>query len=68
MPKRVKPLTDTKVRTAKPQHKEYKLFDGEGLFLLITPTGGKLWNFKYRFDKKEKLTWQLPEISFRCQT
>jgi len=65
MPKRVKPLTDTKVRTAKPQHKEYKLFDGEGLFLLITPTGGKLWNFKYRFDKKEKklALGSYPEIS-----
>lgn len=55
MPKRIVPLTDVKVRTAKPDVKNYKLFDGGGLFLLITPPGGKLWNLKYRFNNKEKL-------------
>lgn len=54
MPKRIVPLTDTQVRSAKAQPKDYKLADGGGLFLLITPTGGKLWNMKYRFDGKEK--------------
>jgi len=54
MPKRIKPLSEIKVRNAKPREKEYKLFDGGGLFLLITPSGGKLWHFKYRFDDKEK--------------
>ncbi len=54
MPKRIVPLTDTKVRMTKPTDKPQKLFDGGGLFLLVTPTGGKLWNFKYRFDGKEK--------------
>jgi len=54
MPKRIAPLTDTKVRTIKPTKKPLKLFDGGGLFLLVTPTGGKLWNFKYRFEGKEK--------------
>jgi hypothetical protein len=54
MPKRIVPLTDIKVRTIKPTEKPLKLFDGGGLFLLVTPTGGKLWNFKYRFDGKEK--------------
>lgn len=54
MPKRIVPLTDVQVRTAKPKDKEYKLFDGGGLFLLVTPSGGKLWNFKYRFSEKEK--------------
>ena len=54
MPKRIKPLSEVKVRTAKPMGKEFKLFDGDGLYLLITPTSGKLWRFKYRFDKKEK--------------
>lgn len=65
MPKRIKPLTDTKVRTAKPQEKEYKLFDGGGLFLLITHSGGKLWHFKYRFEGKEKKLafGAYPEIS-----
>jgi integrase len=42
-----------------------KLFDGGGLFLLVTPTGGKLWRFKYRFDGKEKTLYlgTYPEIS-----
>jgi integrase len=65
MPKRILPLSETKVRTAKPQEKEYKLFDGGGLFLLVTPSGGKLWHFKYRLDGRErKLTLgPYPEIS-----
>jgi integrase len=54
MPKRITPLSEVRVRTAKPQENEYKLFDGGGLFLLVTPSGGKLWHFKYRFDNKEK--------------
>jgi hypothetical protein len=54
MPKRIHPLTDAKVRTAKPQEKEYKLFDGGGLFLMVTPLGAKLWHFKYYFKSKEK--------------
>ncbi len=53
MPKRIKPLSEVKVRTAKPMEKEYKLFDGDGLYLLITPTGGKLWRYKYRIGKKD---------------
>ena len=55
MPKRIAPLTDTKVRTIKPAEKPQKLFDGGGLFLLVTPTGGKLWRLKYRFGGTEKL-------------
>ena len=53
MPKRIVPLSDTKVRLAKAKDKPQKLFDGGGLFLLVTPTGGKLWNLKYRIDGKE---------------
>lgn len=55
MPKRIVPLTDIKVRTIKPTEKSQKLFDGGGLFLLVTPTGGKLWRLKYRFGGTEKL-------------
>jgi len=54
MPKRIAPLTDTKVRNTKPGEKEIKLFDGGGLFLLVTSRGGKLWHFKYRFGGREK--------------
>lgn len=65
MPKRIMPLSEAKVRTTKPQEKEYKIFDGDGLYLLVTPKGGKLWRFKYRYDKHEKkLTLgTYPEIS-----
>jgi integrase len=49
------PLTDTAIRQAKPQDKPYKLADERGLFLLVQPTGSKLWRFKYRHQGKEKL-------------
>jgi len=48
------PLTDTAIRNAKPAGKQTKLYDEKGLFLLVTPKGGKWWRFKYRFDGKEK--------------
>ena len=54
MPKRIVPLTDIKIKTTKPSSTEYKLFDGGGLYLLVTPTGGKLWRLKYRFESKER--------------
>lgn len=49
------PLTDTSIRNAKPGAKPIKLFDERGLFLLVTPTGGKWWRFRFMFDGKEKL-------------
>ncbi len=48
-------LSDAKVRNAKPRTKPYKIADGEGLFLLIRPAGGKYWRMRYFFDGKEKL-------------
>ncbi|WP_165067615.1 integrase arm-type DNA-binding domain-containing protein [Desulfovibrio sp. ZJ200] len=48
MPRVIKPLTAVQVKNAKPQDKPYKLYDGGGLFLLVTPAGGKLWRLKYR--------------------
>jgi integrase len=48
------PLTDTAIRNAKPSEKPVKLFDERGLYLEISPTGGKWWRLKYRFDGKEK--------------
>jgi len=49
-----KPLTDKEIKEARPKEKEYKLFDGGGLYLSVTPAGGKWWRLKYRFDGKEK--------------
>jgi integrase len=48
-------LSDAKVRNAKPQAKPYKIADGEGLFLLVVPSGSKYWRLKYHFAGKEKL-------------
>lgn len=46
-------LSDTAIRQAKPTIKPRKLFDANGLYLLIAPTGGKWWRLKYRFAGKE---------------
>lgn len=48
-------LTDVAIRNAKPGEKAIKLADGGGMFLLVTPAGGKLWRLKYRIDGREKL-------------
>jgi integrase len=48
------PLTDTAVRNAKPAKKTAKLFDERGLYLEVSPAGGKWWRHKYRFEGKEK--------------
>jgi integrase len=58
-------LSDTKIRGAKTSDKQVKLFDGGGLFLLVAPSGGKLWRLKYRHEGKEKLLslGAYPEIS-----
>jgi len=50
-----KSLSDAKARNAKPGPKPYKIADGEGLFLLVTPAGGKYWRLKYFYAGKEKL-------------
>jgi integrase len=48
------PLTNTAVRNAKPGKKPMKLFDDRGLYLEVSPAGGKWWRHKYRFEGKEK--------------
>lgn len=48
-------LTDTKVRSAKSEEKEYSLVDGDGMFLLIHPNGSKYWRFRFRFGGKQHL-------------
>jgi integrase len=46
-------LTMTEIRSARPRENAYKLFDGGGLYIEITPTGGKLWRLKFRHDGRE---------------
>lgn len=48
-------LTDVAIRNSKPGSKAIKLTDGGGMFLLVTPAGGKLWRLKFRVDGREKL-------------
>lgn len=65
MPKRVVPLTNKQIQNAKPGARDTKLFDGGGLYLLVTATGGKLWRLKYRYNGKEKklALGSYPEVS-----
>src|SRR5277367_70135 len=48
-------LTVTACTNAKPKDKPYKLADSGGLYLLVNPTGSKLWRLKYYFLQKERL-------------
>ncbi len=49
------PLSDVKIRNLKPKEKQYKVSDFEGLYILVKPTGSKLWQMKYRYFGKERL-------------
>ena len=48
-------LSDTEIRKAKPADKPYKMTDGGGLHVFVSPAGGKLWRYRYQFGGKEKL-------------
>ena len=48
------PLTNTAIRNAKSGKKTCKLYDERGLYLEVSPNGGKWWRLKYRFGGKEK--------------
>lgn len=61
------PLTDTHIRSLKPDVKPRKYFDGGGLFLFVPANGSKLWRMAYRFDGKSKLLsfGEYPTISLK---
>jgi hypothetical protein len=48
-------LSDTEIKRAKARDRAYRISDGSGLFLWVTPPGGKLWRWGYVFEGKEKL-------------
>lgn len=50
--KTIEPLSDIKVKNAKPKDKQYRIFDGGGLYLLVKPNGSKLWQMKITIDSK----------------
>ena len=60
-------LTELTIRQAKPKLKQYKLFDGGGMFLLVHPNGSKYWRMKFNFEEKSKLAsfgvW--PDVSLK---
>lgn len=60
-------LTDTKVKTARPAEKDYKIYDEKGLFLLVKINGSKYWRFKYMWDGRERLLalGVYPEITLK---
>ena len=65
MPRTTLPINDTQIKNAKPKDKNYKLIDGQGLYVLVKTNGSKLWRFNYKFDGKEQ-TYSIgsyPEIS-----
>lgn len=60
-------LTDTKVKNAKPGERPYKLGDGGWLYLLVKPSGARLWRMAYRYAGREKLLalGVYPEVSLK---
>ena len=61
------PLTDTRIRQAKPKDKPYKISDGAGLHLEVRPTGAKLWRLRYRLAGKENVfaIGRYPEVDLK---
>ena len=58
-------LTDTQIRQAKPRADTYTLTDGKGMYIMINPSGSKLWRYRYRIDNKQRqyAIGVYPEIS-----
>lgn len=48
------PLTDRAIRNIKPSDRPLRLFDGGGMYLEVSPAGGRWWRLKYRIGGKEK--------------
>jgi len=60
-------LTDSKVKTATPRERTFKLADGRGLTLMVMPNGSKLWRFRYRWRGRERMLsmGQYPDVSLK---
>ena len=60
-------LSDLELRKLKTEDKPYRVHDGRGLFIEVTPVGGKLWRWAYRFQGKQKKMGlgQYPEVSLK---
>src|SRR5215471_12876572 len=60
-------LNEARIRASRPKDRPYKLFDERGLFMLVTPVGGRLWRFRYRYNGVEKLLTlgAYPDVSLK---
>ncbi len=61
------PLSDITIRNAKPKEKQYKISDKDGLYLLVKPSGSKLFRLDYRFCGKRKTAsfGQYPRVKLK---
>jgi len=61
-------LTDTKIKTAKPKDKLYRIADSNGLAIEITPAGIKHWRYRYRFNNKASMMslGKYPQVSLKA--
>lgn len=64
MARLTKPLTLSEIRKAKPKDKLYKLYDGGGLYLAVSPTGKKVWRFDYTDQNKKRQTHTIGDLDF----
>lgn len=55
MPKLVTGLKDIDIKSAKSKDKDYKLCDGNGLYLLIRKSGSKVWQYHYQLNSKRSI-------------
>ncbi|MDB6045476.1 MAG: integrase, partial [Gammaproteobacteria bacterium] len=60
-------LNEARIRAAKPKERLYKLRDGRGLYLLVTPTGARLWRLRYRHGGRESMVslGAYPDVSLK---
>ncbi len=66
MPKITKPLTDTEIKNAKAKTKQYKLYDGSNLILVVFPNGKKKWQFHYKLHKRSSISLgSYPDVSLK---
>lgn len=65
MARSVKPLSDAEIKRAKAKEKQYKLYDGGGLFLVVRPTGKKIFKLRYKINGRdtEKSIGEYPVVS-----
>jgi len=69
MAKTATPLNTSKIDAIKPQNKEYAIFDGEGLLLLIRTSGTKTWQYRYKNYKgsiKKITLGEYPALSLKA--